>query len=271
MLLPRPGAAGRLMAPVVLWHIPISHYNEKVRWALEYKGVEHARKAPPPPFHMAISLALTRGASKTFPLLQLDGQAIGDSSAIIAALEGRYPDPALYPAADADRTRTLELEDFFDKELGPHIRLMAWHELLRDHERAAAVAIRAAPRPLRRFPGAVRRAGGLFVNARYHVGSDDRAAVARDKVLGALDRLEAELGEREYLVGDAFSVADLTAAALFYPLVTPPEGPQVLADPPASWREFRGSLSERRGFQWVAEMFRRHRKRDARVAHATAS
>ena len=71
------------MAPEpVLWHIPVSHYNEKVRWALDYKDVEHERRAPPPPSHMAVSLWLTRGASYTFPVLQLDGHAYGDSTKI---------------------------------------------------------------------------------------------------------------------------------------------------------------------------------------------
>ena len=32
--------------PPVLWHIKISHYNEKVRWALDYKRVMHKRRAP---------------------------------------------------------------------------------------------------------------------------------------------------------------------------------------------------------------------------------
>ena len=44
-------------------------------------------------------------------------------------------------------------------------------------------------------------------------------------MLAALDRLDDELGGGEYLVGDRFTVADLTAAALFYPLVPPPGGP----------------------------------------------
>ena len=52
-------------------------------------------------------------------------------------------------------------------------------------------------------------------------------------MIAALDRLERELDNAggEYLAGDAFSVADLTAAALFYPLVNPPEGPSILPDP----------------------------------------
>jgi hypothetical protein len=27
----------------LLWHIPLSHYSEKVRWALDYKGIAHRR------------------------------------------------------------------------------------------------------------------------------------------------------------------------------------------------------------------------------------
>ena len=32
--------------PTTLWHIELSHYSEKARWALDYKGVEHRRRAP---------------------------------------------------------------------------------------------------------------------------------------------------------------------------------------------------------------------------------
>ena len=99
----------------VLWHIEISHFNEKARWALAHKGVEHRRRAPTPGGHMIVALWLTRGRNKTFPLLQLDGQAIGDSTAIIAALERRFPDPPLYPEDPAERRRALELEEFETK------------------------------------------------------------------------------------------------------------------------------------------------------------
>lgn len=66
-------------------------------------------------------------------------------------------------------------------------------------------------------------------------------------------------GVDEHLVGDRFSVADLTAAALFYPLVFPPEGP-MLAGSPASYESFRAPLADRPGYRWVEEMFRRHRQ-----------
>lgn len=40
-----------------------------------------------------------------------------------------------------------------------------------------------------------------------------------------MDRLELELSASGYLVGDSFTVADLTAAALFYGVARPPEFP----------------------------------------------
>ena len=94
--------------------------------------------------------------------------------------------------------------------------------------------------------------------------SDRRAELARAKILAALDRLEAELGPGDYLVGDGFTVADLTAASLLYPLVQPPEGPR-FPQPPEALERFRAPLKERPGYRWVQEMFAKHR-RPARVS-----
>jgi hypothetical protein len=53
-------------------------------------------------------------------------------------------------------------------------------------------------------------------------------------------------------------VADLTAAALFYPLVLPDEGPWQPVRTRA-FLEFQDSVRDRPGFRWVEETFRRHR------------
>src|SRR5262249_39733814 len=83
----------------------------------------------------------------------------------------------------------------------------------------------------------------------------------------ALDSLEAEIGDSGYLVGDGFTVADLTAAALLYPIVLPPEFPYPIPAPlPTPAARFRGSLRGRRGFEWAAEMYRRHRGTSAEVS-----
>lgn len=254
-----------------LWQIDVSHFSEKARWALAWKGVEHRRRSPVPGAHMAVALWLTRGAQTTFPVLTLDGRHIGDSTAIVAALEERYPEPPLYPADRAERRRALGLESFFDEELGPPIRLLAWHELANDPERFEKLMEETAPGPLTKLAGPTARYARAYTGLRFGAGSVEAAESARVKVLDALDYLEQELGDGEYLVGDSFSVADLTAASLFYPLVLPEEGPLPADQPSAAGMErFREPLKERHGFKWVAEMFRRHRK-PAKAAAAAAT
>jgi glutathione S-transferase len=256
----------------VLWQIDVSHFSEKARWALDYKRLDHVRRAPMPGMHIPIALWLTGGAHPTFPVLELDGRRIGDSTAAIAALEERHPEPALYPADPAQRARALELEDFFDEELGPHMRLLAFHELIAEPELFAEVASRTVPGPLANAKGFVGAYARVYTSLRFGANSDEAAEVARTKVVAAMDRLDAELDANGggYLAGDGFSVADLTAASLFYPLVRPAEGPVPPDTPtPPAFQSFRDGLAERPGFIWIEEMFRRHRQ-PARGALASA-
>jgi hypothetical protein len=82
----------------VLWQLQISHYVEKVRWALDYKGVPHVRRSLLPGVHIREAKRLTADTS-TVPVLTIEGRSIGDSTRIIAAIEHRWPKPPLYPAA----------------------------------------------------------------------------------------------------------------------------------------------------------------------------
>ena len=86
----------------ILWHIELSNFNEKARWALDFKGIPHELRAPLPGAHGVVALLLTRGAGRRLPIIELDGRRISDSTAIIAALEAHQPEPALYPADVAD-------------------------------------------------------------------------------------------------------------------------------------------------------------------------
>jgi len=116
---------------------------------------------------------------------------------------------------------------------------------------------------VRRFLRASFPATRAFLRWRYSVAPAS-AEVARVKVVAALDRIEAELGPGGYLVGGRFSVADLTAAALFSPLVQPIEFPYPYRMQAAGG--FRASLAGRRAFRWIAEMYRRHRGTSVEVA-----
>ena len=244
-----------------LWHIPISHYSEKVRWALALKSVEHTRHAPPPGAHIPVALLLTRGRNASFPVLGIDGAHIGDSTAIIAALEERFPEPPLYPTDGDERRRALELEDFFDEQLGPQVRQLAFHELRSDPEAFRTVAAKSAPAPLAPLAGLMGAYGRAYTGLRWRARDADAAQRSRAKIREALHRLEAELGGDDHLVGGRFGVADLTAAALFYPLVLPPGAPLPRDGLPDGLEGFRAELADRPGFRWVEETYRRHRRR----------
>jgi glutathione S-transferase len=247
-----------------LWQIDISHYSEKVRWALEYKGIDHTRRSILPGSHIPIALVMTRGAQPTMPVLRLEGRNIGDSTEIIAALEARYPDPPLYPIDAEERARAVELEDWFDENLGPHARLLPFYELIQEPELFAEIASESVPGPLGKAKPVVGAYARAYTSIRWGANSNEDAERAREAILAALDKLDEELekGDGEFLVGDQLSVADITAASLFYPVVVPPEGPldPDLPRPPA-FERFRESLSDRRGYRWVEETFRRHRRR----------
>jgi glutathione S-transferase len=199
-------------------------------------------------------------------VLTLEGCSIGDSR-VIAAIEERWPQPALYPEDQARRCRALDLEDFFDEELGPHIRRAMYHELLPRPELLLPLFSHGQPPSERtllqaRFT-ALRASMGRRMDIR-----PETAALSRAKVIAAMDRLKRETAAGGYLVGESFTVADLTAAALFYPVAGPPEFPYPTVaqdDLPDSWREFLDSLAQRPGGQWVSKIYRRHRRRSAEL------
>jgi glutathione S-transferase len=97
--------------------------------------------------------------------------------------------------------------------------------------------------------------------------SIDDAGAARSvaRFDAAFDRLEREIGSSGYLVGDGFTHADLTAAALLAPLTMPPEFPYPIPPLPKVALEFQDRYARRRGFEWAREMYRRHRGTSAAI------
>lgn len=243
---------------VVLWHIEISHYNEKARWALDYKRVPHVRHSMLPGGPRALWFSM-RG---TVPVLDLDGERIVDSTRIIEALERSWPDPPLYPSEEADRRRALELEEFFDEEAGHELRRAAFYEMRDDPDYVSALLM-TEQRPLpRRVMRALLPVAMVYAKRRYRIYPAD-AEEGRRKVSLALDRIEAEVGPSGYLVGDDFTVADLAAAALLFPVAWPPELQYDYPEPPRSgWLE---SLTRHPAAEWIMETYRRHRGGSAEI------
>jgi glutathione S-transferase len=244
------------MAAPVLWHIRISHYNEKVRWALEYKRVAHVRRAPLPGFHPVVARAIS--GAPTLPILVIDGQAYSDSTRIIAEIERRWPEPPLYASDAAERTRALALEDEFDERLGPEIRRLIFQLIFSDPALAGTILTGPDDERRARVMSATFAFARPFV-AHYYGVSADRVADARRSLERALDRVQEEVGPSGYLVGDSFSVADLTAASLLAPIVRPPQfaGRAERFTPEAE--ALAAELEAHPTFDWVRMMFERHR------------
>jgi glutathione S-transferase len=82
-----------------------SHFNEKARWALDWKGLAHRRIAYLPCSHR-LPIQRLSGQSQT-PVLEMEAAVIAGSAQIIDALERTHPEPALYPADPVQRQRAL--------------------------------------------------------------------------------------------------------------------------------------------------------------------
>jgi glutathione S-transferase len=108
------------------------------------------------------------------PVLVTDDLVLPDSPAILAWLEDRFPEPPLYPT---ERARRAEVETFLD-----------W------------------------FNHSWKRAPNLLY-AEVTSAEPDRARAAElgGRIASALDRFEALLDGRDFLMGDALGVADVTA------------------------------------------------------------
>jgi glutathione S-transferase len=85
----------------------------------------------------------------------------------------------------------------------------------------------------------------------------DAARRAEERLFAALDRLDAALEGREFLVGTRLSRADLTACALLLPFCRPGESADQAAKIlPEALSSARAACADRRFFAWASETCR---------------
>lgn len=249
----------------VLWHLEISHYNEKACWALDYKKVRHVRRAVSPGLQELRARRLRAG--RTVPILELDGRAIGDSTRIIEELERRWPEPPLYPSDPEEGRRALALEEYFDEDCGPDLRRVLFNDNLAEPERFLGMFL-GSDHPRLGLLKTLTPVLTPLLARRFEI-NPERVARSREVIDAAFRTVEAEAGPGGYLVGDSFTVADLTAASILGLIVVPPQFPYIKLQPDeraAQFRDYRASLKDRPGFRWVEDMYARHRGTSAEVA-----
>lgn len=229
-----------------------SPYNEKIRWALDFKKIAHTRRNLAPGPHAAVTKKLT-GQTAT-PVLKIGSRAIAGSARIIDELETLYPQPALYPADAGERARALEIERRFDDDLMPRIRRAILMTIVHDGHYVSKVFgggyLYGLMFPLVR--GLVKKGNGIT--------GPESAADGENAAAEAFDWVVRETKATGYLAGSAFSVADLSVASHLATCVDPPHpdmqrpqpAPQKMNDWLARWRAHPGGA-------WVMNMYKKHR------------
>ncbi len=246
-----------------LFQFDASHYNEKARWALDYKRMAHSRHTLLPGPHRLTALRLS--GQPMVPFLRIGNAVVAGSNQIIDYLEREHPQPALYPAGEGERRRALEIQHWFDTEIGPEVRRAKFFDILPDAGYVVTVfagrkgwLARSAYRVA--FPairGVMRRE--MRIDA-------DTARTARERTRAGLDFVVAEAGPDGYLVGNSFTVADLAAAALLALTASLPGTSMAVPEPRAAVEaRWMAHWAGHPGTAWVENMYRRHRGPTAEV------
>jgi len=120
------------------------------------------------------------------PAYQDGDKTLADSSVIIAYLERTHPQPALYPSDAYDYARALWFEEFGDGGLAPVMGAKVF------------------------FPKVI---GPRFFKQEPNLAEIQK--VVDTEIPPMFDYLEGEIGDKEFLVANKFTVADIGIATIF--------------------------------------------------------
>jgi len=238
----------RCRSMILLYQLHWSHYVEKVRWALDFKGVQW-QAVDVDPFskremrHLQCKTKLENGVKVcTVPTIhdQATGAVRNESSSILEYLEQTYPVPSLHLSDEVKRWML-----WFDSTLGLAARRLAYTQIALESPgiltglflpKLPAGGVKAA------LAGRI-IAGVLTRRFRFRHNRADRVFEQLEQcLLTAAERLSAH----SHLVGEQFSAADLTLAALMRPVVLIPY--------------FRNHPRLQRLFEWRMQQLREHHR-----------
>lgn len=237
-----------------LLQFPYSTFNEKARWALDFKGLQCPRRNLLPGPHIASLKRLT--GSTTTPVLRIGETYIVDSARIIDELERRFPEPTLYPSDADERREALRIQAWVDSDIGPRTRRSVLHRIIADPRYTAELfgegqtamrrRIYAAVFPLAR--GMIRRGNGITGTASV----EDGDAAMRE----ALDFAAQRTAATGFCVGNTFSVADLALASILAAGTNPPGSTMDRPHPrPAALEQWTARWAVHPGMAWVLKTY----------------
>jgi glutathione S-transferase len=240
--------------------IPISHYCEKARWALDLSGQRYQEDAHLPLFHRAP--ARRAGGRRTVPVLVTPEGTLSESTDIVRWADQHLPE-ARRLFSDPHKHEVERWVEELDAEFGVDTRLWAYAVGLSHKSLIVRYGFAGAPRwqqfVATRGYGVLKRLMTRFLGI-----SDASVAHAVQRVDRTLDRVDALLADgRPFLLGDRFSAADLTFASLASAILAPPEYHVTLPGPdefPATAATRMRDWRARPAGQHALRMFREYRR-----------
>jgi glutathione S-transferase len=247
--------------------IPISHFCEKARWALERAGLEYTEERHIQGVHRV--LARRAGGGETVPVLVAPEGVYAESEQIVSYADESLPEELrLFPADQSLRREVESLSRWLDAGLGPEGRRLMYAHMFDQRQLMLKVNNQGVPAWERRMMTAL---WPLMVRVASHVLAIGPETIREDepRVLHALDTIAERLSDgRPYLTGDRFTAADLTFAALSAAVLVPPQYsvalPQPEELPPALADKIR-SFREHPAGAYALRLFREHRHERAAV------
>lgn len=203
-----------------LYQFAISHYCEKIRWALDFKNLNYESVTLLPGQHLKTIRQVTGGKDTSVPVLDHDGHIVQGSAPILDYLDQSFPERSLTPTDPDIRAQALAWEKRLDEEAGPAVRCYAYHHFLQRPK--VVVPMLAAGTPFyNRFLLSLAFSRVDEVMRKWMKINEKTSEQSRLVMEQLLDDLADAYGRNRYLAGDAFSRADLTAAAIFAPMFQP--------------------------------------------------
>jgi glutathione S-transferase len=240
----QPTQIGKVPARLIT--IPVSHYCEKIRWALTRLQVPFVEERHMPPFHRFATRRIGKRASEdnmpeternmspmnrfivqqvggqTVPVLITETSTLKNSDEILKYVDAIASEELkLYPTNPEHRQQVEELVDSFDSTLAPAVRLWSYSFILDQAHLVQPLWCQGVPWFERLlfpvlFPWL--RSNALQI---YTINEASIIA-AYETICKIFETVESLLSDgQSYLVGNRFSAADLTFATLAAAVVAP--------------------------------------------------
>lgn len=201
--------------------MPMSHYCEKARWALDFAGVEYREEAHLQGFHyLAVKPHSDNGM---VPLLVTPSEVVRESSQIVKHVDQYMPEGSRFYPADLE-AEINELEQRFDEILGVETRRWVYHHWQKAGVlKVLSIAGQGAPLWQRLLAPILFPFGFLYIKNLLSVTAKNVDSGV-DIIAQEFDYVASLLTDgRKFICGDQFTAADLAFASMAAPVLLPKE------------------------------------------------